>query len=490
MVVLAAGSTYGAGLSSDAIRIISAGQNFVEGRGLIISTGAPLIFCPPYYSILLGIISVLGHSDVFTVGMYLNILVFGAIIFFAGILFDLIKPGKPIVTILCSLVVFSSPSLIKISANVAPDPLFILYIVWFLITAVLYMRNPSPRNFSGLLVSALLAACQRYIGLSVVLAGAVVILWQQRNKPWRALRDVTIFTLLSSLPTLAYIIFHNYLGYGTLTGPRFDPLPLGNIRIAIEKLVHWFIPGSITLMTGIWVWAGIVLILLITGFMIAWKHGRLKLLADSDGLIPAMAFSIVYGAMLIFMVSYKEHRPLLVDRIHIVMLIPLLMLLIKILPTLIPPLPTTRARWLTPLLLVVFSTWLIYPVASTSRYMANSIRNGESSVYNIHNTRSIRESGLSQYLLNNPLPADARLYSNYNETAWFLTRQQVEGVPTVDQAEAWPRISKDTYLIWFELPELDYMPKTMLTLEEISQQVTLLQVYSGDDGSVYQMVLK
>ncbi|MGA9397972.1 MAG: hypothetical protein WBV22_06900, partial [Anaerolineaceae bacterium] len=49
-IVWLATSSYGSGLSSDAIRIISAGQNFIEGRGLITSSGNALVSWPPMYS--------------------------------------------------------------------------------------------------------------------------------------------------------------------------------------------------------------------------------------------------------------------------------------------------------------------------------------------------------------------------------------------------------------------------------------------------------
>ncbi len=164
------------------MRIISAGQNFVEGRGLVLSTGDPLIFCPPYYSILLGVLSVIFNSDVFTVGMILNILAFGNIIFWAGILFLRIQPTRPLYAIAGSLVVASSPSLIRICANVAPDPFFILFVIWFLIAATGYSRAPSRRALAGLTLAALLAASQRYLGLVVVLSGAILILWLGRKQ--------------------------------------------------------------------------------------------------------------------------------------------------------------------------------------------------------------------------------------------------------------------------------------------------------------------
>lgn len=487
IVVWLATSTYGSGLSSDAIRIISTGQNFIEGRGLINITGDPLIFCPPYYSIFLGVLSVVFHSDVFTVAMYLNILVFGAIIFSSGILFSLIKPEKPIYVVLGSLVVFTSPSLVRISANVAPDPLFILFVVLFLIEAVLYMRNPSPRNYTGLLVTALLAASQRYVGMAAVLTGAIIILWQQRKTPWIALRDTAIFSLLSSAPSLAYIIFHNYLRYGTFTGPRFDPRPLGNFRLAMEKIEHWFIPGTVTQVTGNLVWAEIAVILLLIGLVITWKRKRLQHVLDSRAFLPTLVFSIIYGTTLITLLSYKEHRPLLWDRIHVVMLIPILILMMELLPVLAPPFPAARTRQAMSLLLVGFSLWLVYPVASTTRYVVDSIKENEASLYNIHNTRPIRESKLAQYLFSHPFGEYITLYSNYNETAWFLTRRNVRGIPSSDQVDDWHIDPGSTYLIWFDLPELSYMPKTMLTLEEISEHIPLEQVYEGEDGSIYRI---
>ena len=487
VVVWLATSTYGAGLSSDAIRILSTGQNFIEGRGLINTTGDPLIFCPPYYSIFLGVLSVVFHSDVFTIAMYLNILVFGAIIFFSGVLFSFIKPDKPVYVVLGSLAVFTSPSLVRISANVAPDPLFILFVVLFLIEAVLLMRDPSPRNYWGLLIAALLAASQRYVGMAAVLTGAIVILWLQRKTPWHALRNTAIFSLLSSAPSLAYIIFHNYLGYGTLTGPRFDPKPIGTLHLTLEKVEHWFIPGTITQVTGHLIWAVIGLILLLAGLMIAWRYKRLKDVLDSGAFIPTVIFSIIYGLALIFLLSYKEHRPLLWDRVHIVMFIPILVLLMELLPVMIPPFPVTRTRQLLTVLLIGFSLWLVYPVASTTRYVVDSINSNEASLYNIHNKQGIRDSDLAQYLAANPFPQDARLYSNYNETAWFLIRRQVKGVPNSRNMIGWPELSGPTYLIWFDLPELSYMPKTMLTLNGVQKLIHLTVIYFGKDGAVYQM---
>lgn len=486
-MVWLATSAYGAGLSSDAIRIISTGQNFIQGRGLINSTGDPLIFCPPYYSILLGILSVIFHSDVFTVAMYLNILVFGAIIFSSGILFTLIKPERPAFAIAGSLAVFSSPSLVRISANVAPDPLFILFVTLFLIESVLYVRNPSRRSYAGLLIIALLAASQRYLGMAAVVTGAFVILWRRRKEPWHALRDTAIFSVLSGGPSLAYIIFHNYLGYGTLTGPRFDPKPIGNLHLALEKFEHWFIPGSITQVTGHLIWAVIGLFLLLTGSMIAWRSRRIKDVLNSGSFIPTIIFSIIYGSTLIFLLSYKEHRPLLWDRIHIVMFIPILVLLMEFIPVLIPPFPVARPRRLMNVLLLGFSLWLVYPLAATTKYVAESINSNESSLYNIHNRQGIRDSELAQYLAAHPFPQNAGFYSNYNETAWFLIRQQVKGVPNARNMLGWPVINGPTYLIWFDLPELTYMPKTMLTINGIQKLVHLTVVFSGKDGAVYQM---
>ncbi len=203
---------------------------------------------------------------------------------------------------------------------------------------------------------------------------------------------------------------------------------------------------------------------------------------------PTLIFLFIYSLTLIFMLSYKEHRPLLVDRIQLVILVPLLAVLIDLLPTLLPSLRDVRMRWLKAMLLIGFAAWLIYPLTSSYRYISASIREGDVSVYNIHNTQEIRESALAQYLEENHLLAGVHLiYSNYNETAWFLTRQQVYGVPTNNKAAGWPVIEGDTYLIWFNLPGLNYMPKTLLALDEIDRLAGLKARFSALDGGVYQL---
>ncbi len=212
------------------------------------------------------------------------------------------------------------------------------------------------------------------------------------------MRDSAIFSLISSAPTLGYIYFHNFLGYGTLTGPRFSPNPPGNIQITLEKLIHWIVPGSITQFTGIWLWVGLILVFLLVGLYLAGKHGRLKPLRGSLSLPPTLIFLFIYGLTLIFMLSYKEHRPLLVDRIQLVILVPLLAVLIDLLPTLLPALRDARTRWLKAILLIGFTVWLVYPLTASYRYVSDSLKSGDISPYNIHNTREIRESALAQYL--------------------------------------------------------------------------------------------
>ena len=232
---------------------------------------------------------------------------------------------------------------------------------------------------------------------------------------------------------------------------------------------------------------GLICLLLLVGLVFASKYDRLKLLRGSHSLPPTLIFLFIYGLTLIFMLSYKEHRPLLVDRIQLVILVPLLAVLIELLPTLLAVQRDARARWVKALLLIGFTVWLIYPLTASYRYVSESLRIGDISPYNIHNTREIRESALAQYLEDHPLPPCSRLYSNYNETAWFLTRQQVYGVPTNNKAAGWPMIDGDTYLIWFDLLGLDYMPKTLLTLDEIEDLIRINEVLSGPDGDVYKL---
>ena len=93
--------------------ILATAENVLQGRGLVDYTGTALTQFPPLYSLILALGSLLFRQDVFVVGWVLNVLVFGALIWFSGVyLYDTFG-DEPLFAYFGSFVVMSSTS---------PDP--------------------------------------------------------------------------------------------------------------------------------------------------------------------------------------------------------------------------------------------------------------------------------------------------------------------------------------------------------------------------------
>jgi hypothetical protein len=346
---------------------------------------------------------------------------------------------------------------------------------------------------------AIFASMVKYPGLVLSVTGsflvAVYYFRQQRRRV--GMLGAGVFSLISILPLLGWVLFHNYLMYGSFFGDRGYAEPLGNLYIIAEKILYWFIPYSIIQRVTSY---GLLLLILLTALIIiqpaSWKRWFDRLLGNE--ILPMLLYAVLYGLSLVFLVSYAEHKYFRVDRLHIALVFPLLVFLVSAVDSL-------RFRWtflftvssfLSSVVAVVcFFAWLSYPVYNTYKYINRSLVAGETD-NNLYNTKALRESDIVAYLENNPFSPDEILYSNHEGAAWFYTRHNVLGMPQGDRAnEEDQDIAKvlDDYrdwppeagtVIWFYLDfKLHIIPP-----EDLMPLAVITPVYQSNSGNVYQVV--
>lgn len=499
MIIYVATSSYGPGVSGDSVRFLSVAQNLLAGKGFFDYSLGPLLAWPPLYSIILALLGAV-TGDVFVAGWVLNIFLFGFTIYLMGLVIANIVPDQLIYAYMGPLVVMVLPSLVRVYSIIAADPLFMFLSLVFFRQSVLYLQSGKITNLFLMCFLAILAGLVKYPGLVLSVTGSFLITtyYFRQQRRWTGLWSGGVFFLISILPLLGWVFFHNYLMYGSFFGDRGYAEPLGNLYIAVEKILYWFIPYNIIQRATPY---GLILLILLTALIIvqpaSWRRWFDRLLGNE--ILPMLLYAVLYGLALVFLVSYAEHKYFRVDRLHIALVFPLLVFLVSAVDTLLVRwdfLP--RASFLPLVVAVVcFFAWLSYPAYNTYKYINRSLAMGETD-NNLYNTKALRESDIVAYLENNPFSPDGILYSNHEGAAWFYTRHNVLGMPQGDRAsEENQDIAKvlDDYrewppeagtIIWFDLDfKLHILPPDNLTPLAV---ITL--VYHGNSGSVYQVALR
>jgi hypothetical protein len=491
---------FGPGLSTDGARYLATAQSLLDGKGFYDYLDQPLTQFPPLYSIFIAGLSLISHLDVFVAAQYLNILSFGLVIWLAGYFFYRIFPNEPLFHYFGSAIFATSLSLLIMASNVLSDLLFLAFAIGFLIAATDMLENGSSKSIVVLGAIASLSAFQRYAGLALIITGSILILFLYRKSWLRGVLYAGLFTILSALPILLWVYFHNFLPTGILFGVRMPPVYLGNLQVTIEKAVHWFLPATVTDRIPLWAIALIVLLFLVTGNrLVDWKRWLQYLFTPP--FLPSLIFVIIYLGVLIFNISYYEVRWPYMDRIHIIILPALLALLFLTIRELMP----TYVRNLSPRTLqvvsvVVFLLWLSFPVYNIQKYLTKAYSQGETSEYNMYNIPILRESGIRDFLDSLPADPNQKIYSNYEAAAWFLTRQTITKLPYGDVKEkrvkpedvlkrfpTWPGKDGNGYVIWID--ELSFKPY-VLSPDQLTERADFQQVYWSKGAEVYLLTPK
>jgi hypothetical protein len=386
------------------------------------------------------------------------------------------------------------------AANILSDLLFLAITILFLIIATDFLEARTTSNLIWMGLIAAISPFQRYAGLTLILTGVLLVLFSFRRYPGRAVLRSGLFGILTSLPILIWVFFHNYLPTGILFGDRMPPVFLGNLQVTIEKAEHWFVPATLTNIIPFWVIASIILLILITGNRpLDWKRWMNSLVEAR--FLPSLIFLVLYLGVLIFNVSYYEVRFPYMDRIHIIMLPALLALIFlafhELTPNYLRTLEPKRFRIIT---IFVFLLWLSFPIYNIQKYMKRAYYQGDVSEFNMFNISALRDSGIQQYLAAQPAVPDQKVYSNYEAAAWFLTRYPITKMPfgdvkdkRVDAAEVlqkfpgWPGRDGDGYVIWIKA--LSYKPY-VLNPEQLAERADFELLYTSEGGDIYRLTPK
>jgi 4-amino-4-deoxy-L-arabinose transferase-like glycosyltransferase len=208
---------------SDSAGYLVSARNLLAGHGLGYPGASgdfmPLSLHPPFYSLVLSAIGLLG-VELITAARWLNIILFGTTIFLTGALsYKLFYSSWLSLSLCISLLVM--PVFVDVSSGAMSELLFFFTALLGIFLLILYLKG--HRRY-------LLIFSSLFIGLSfltringaVVVGMGVLVLALARNVSWKQkIRDVFVFCLVSLSPVALWLIWV-YFKTGTLAARQYS----------------------------------------------------------------------------------------------------------------------------------------------------------------------------------------------------------------------------------------------------------------------------
>lgn len=229
-----------------------------------------------------------------------------------------------LIVIGAAVTIIVSYPLSRISSYVLTETLFILITLAALVQMESFLRDRQAKSmFLFTIVLSALAPLVRWIGVSVILTGVLLILTSRRFPVRVRLKFAAVYGAASSLPVALWLT-RNWIVSGTLTGSRQQATgqTLWDSLIQIGDLVYlWTFVRQEPGWLAVCLWAaGALIVLQATTFLITrrnlitvfkeiWRE-RITSSEDSKArsAFPFIAFVIVYFVILVIVMPYQlEH---------------------------------------------------------------------------------------------------------------------------------------------------------------------------------------
>lgn len=494
-VVMISTLHYGAGITQgDSVEYISAARNLAMGNGLKTYYGEPLANFPPLYSVLLAVIDCLSGVDPADSAGYANAFLFGLIVYLSGLLFFRhLHPNSAISWFGATMVAISKP-LIGVSVNVLSEPLFIFFTLVFIIYTERYIIRKDYVSLIIFSISAAMACLTRYIGITLILTGALVILIVHLNRIKACLASLLPFLLISCLP-IGLLITRNYFSAGNLLGSHRPPPDASQAASWIPfYLQSWYFPSGISLsgnhLVSKLLLLAVIFFLLYFTYSGGWKKlSWQEIISTVSSLFPMILFTAIFAGFLVITspyVAYDRDSRLLTP-----IFIPLNLLLLTLAAAIIDYFKTKIAsRYINAVVICGMCIWLVYPASSViSQIVIPGMKDG---VYG-YNFKYWSERSIIKYLQENPFKG-SMVYTNAPDAVYILSDSNMKFSPGTQMTAPMDRLAdiarlkgkwpeKASYLIWF-----DRVPRSYLfTPEEIASitGMRLVQRFDNSEGPQY-----
>lgn len=291
-------------MGGDSLCYLTAARELTNGQGLYVLDRMggfdPLIHFPPGFPIILAIFSIIKINPD-EAARLLNAILFAANSFAIGYLLRVYGPRLSYLPIIGMCTFIVSTTVLKVHANYLSEPLFIFCL---LMTFIFLLKYQATNSKIILALSATFAGyglLTRYIGVTLIIAGIILIFIHHRKYLKSLIIDSSIFAVISFVPMFLWL-FRNRLLTGTQTDRvmEWHPPDYGNWLVLKSTIINWFVPSSSpsTIKTII----GFIAFAFIIAVLIFWKA---KLHAGNIELIQTVKTKALLRLNFLFLLCYS-----------------------------------------------------------------------------------------------------------------------------------------------------------------------------------------
>jgi hypothetical protein len=296
------------GIDPDSGIFVSAGRSLLSGNGYSLYTGEPLTIFPPLFPTLLAVFGLVGIEPL-DAAKFLNALAFGLIVFTSGQLFRMAIKSSALV-ILGSVSILLSYPLLDVSIYAMSDALFVLLAVLFTICIMRFANQGGLISVFLLSILAALCCLQRYIGVTIVFTGFVLMIVIPRIRFLERLKYAMLFSVMSLSP-LALWVLRNWSLTSTITGtrPPSQRTLLWNTLLSFWTVTTWFIPRQ----AHFWLFligAAFVICVLLAVAHLLLSERNTQVSVELTHLWAPGVFVLIYAAFLITSITTVAVEPI------------------------------------------------------------------------------------------------------------------------------------------------------------------------------------
>jgi len=483
-VVLAACLRHGAGLSPDTVGYLGMARSILDSGTVSDFLGQPVTIQPPLYPMLLAAAGWITGGNIIAALPWLNSGLFCAAIFLFGCLARRILGQSPQVVFLSLLAVVSTP-LLEYAIWATSEMSYIIVTLGFMILLIQYCTNPRAGTLAALIFVTSLAPLIRYIGVTWIAAGAMVLLVAPPQPLKRRLRAAVLFGAFSSGPVLLWWLRNYHLAHN-LTGVRaasMFSLPQ-NIGFAAGTVVGWFLPKRWQLVPH---YTGAATLVILLGLLCLCIPGLRRHLVEKRlpqtaavskvGLAVLAVVFAIHSAFLII-TSTTTAYDIIADR-----------LMVPVYPCFLLLLAGAALR--RPVKYALLVPLLAVSLLKSGKVVCDSAWHGKG-----YAAIEWEQSALLRYVT--ALPHRSQIYSNIADVIYLRTGEKTQWLPhkyvnhMTLQKSGPPSQSvleqmKSAYLIYYQ-PGTNLFTPYLYSPHELEQWLTLHQIGVFDGGTVYQVV--
>jgi len=293
---------HGVGISTDSICYIDTARNIQASLSLS-CLGHPLTRFPPGYPLLLAVDSVFG-SDPLDTAFWIHAYIYGFSSALVAILVYLSTNKSGPAAIIAQLLFIMSPNLLTVHTMAWSEPLYILLLLLIFLFFILYIKKPGLLWLLGFSILVSLILLTRFIGISVIPAVILAILFQTHLSLKKRLKDSCIFLVVASFPLSLWIIGMK-LSTGSLADRSmvFHPMSTSRIPHFISTVVNFILPNIPLSGLSAQIIFIVILSLIFLGIYLSTKvNGKDKPQNNINSIIQSLcAFYIITYLLILFL---------------------------------------------------------------------------------------------------------------------------------------------------------------------------------------------